>query len=197
MMVTVAVAREGASGSAGRTQSTSVSSGSSSPAISLVGLPRGSQAGEGDVMADLPARSTDLAQQADAFCEASIRDTTGRAVRMLAAIPELAGYNFATTVILGDAGRVRAEIARDPGLATRVDARTGWTPLHAACASNWHRLDPARAGGLLAVARIILDAGADPNGRSGGPRGGWTPLRCAVAGSANPPVVALLLERGA
>ena len=154
-------------------------------------------------MADLPARpslearTTDLAQQADAFCEASIRDTTGRAIRMLAATPELAGYNFATAVILGDADRVHAEIARDPGLATRVDARTGWTALHAACASNWHRLDPARAGGLLAVVRIILDAGADPNGRSGGPRGGWTPLRCAVAGSANPPVVALLLERGA
>jgi len=143
------------------------------------------------------ARTTDLARQADAFCEASIRDWTGRAARMLAATPELAGYNFATAVILGDARRVRAEIARDPGLATRVDARTGWTALHAACASNWHRLDPARAGGLLAVVRIILDAGADPNGRTGGPRGDWTPLRCAVAGSANPPVVALLLERGA
>jgi hypothetical protein len=62
-------------------------------------------------MADLPARSTDLGQLADAFCEASIRDTTGRAVHMLAATPELAGYNFATSVILGDAGRVRAEIA--------------------------------------------------------------------------------------
>ncbi len=143
------------------------------------------------------ARTTDLARQADVFCEASIRDWTGRAVRMLAATPELAGYNVATAVILGDADRVRAEIARDPGLATRVDARTGWTALHAACASNWHRLDPARAGGLLAVVRIILDAGADPNDQTGGPRGGWTPLRCAVAGSANPPVVALLLERGA
>ena len=51
----------------------------------------------------------------------------------------------------------------------------------------------------MAVARIMLDAGADPYDRRGGQggRGGWTPLRCAVAGSANPPVVALLLERGA
>ncbi|HMD26375.1 MAG TPA: ankyrin repeat domain-containing protein, partial [Streptosporangiaceae bacterium] len=141
-------------------------------------------------MADLPPRTTDLARQADMFCEASIRDWTGRAVRMLAATPELAGYNFAIAVILGDVGRVRAEIARDPGLATRVDARTGWTALHAACASRWHQLDPARAGGLLAVARLLLDAGADPVGRSGGQRGrdGWTPLRCAVAGATNPRV---------
>ena len=133
------------------------------------------------------------------FCEASIRDWTGRAVRMLAATPELASYNFATAVILGDADQVRAEIARDPGLATRVDARTGWTPLHAACASQWNQFDPARIDGLLAVARLLLDGGADPVGRSGGPRGrgGWTPLRCAVAGATNPPVVALLLERGA
>jgi hypothetical protein len=66
-------------------------------------------------------------------------------------------------VILGDAGRVRTELGRDPGLATQADTRTGWAPLHAARASRWHRLDPARAEGLLAVARMLLDAGADPN----------------------------------
>lgn len=149
--------------------------------------------------AAVQARTIDLGRQAELFCEASIRDWTGRAARMLAAHPELAGYNFATAVVLGDAARVQAEIARDPGLATRVDPRTGWTALHAACASQWNRLDPARAGGLLAVARLLLDAGADPAGRPRGQRGrgGWTALRCAVAGTANPPVVALLLERGA
>src|SRR6204780_2898273 len=89
----------------------------------------------------------ELARRGEAFCEASIRDSTGRAARMLAANPEIAGYSFATAVILGDVGRVRAEIGADPGLATRVDARSGWTPLHAACASRWHRLaPPTRAG---------------------------------------------------
>ena len=122
--------------------------------------------------AEVTARTADLARQAEAFCEASIRDSTGRAARMLEATPELAGYSFATAVVLGDADRVRAEIGRDPGLATRRDGRWGWTSLHAACASRWHRLDPARADGLLAVARLLLDAGADPNGSAAGPARG-------------------------
>ncbi len=70
-------------------------------------------------MADLPAkpsldRTAGLARQADAFCEASIRDGTGRAARMLAATPELARYSFATAVILGDADRVRPSSAAIP-----------------------------------------------------------------------------------
>jgi ankyrin repeat protein len=117
---------------------------------------------------------------------------------MLAETPEIAGYGLATAVVLGDAARVRDAIERDPAAATRSDGRTGWTPLQAVCASRWHRLDPARAGGLTAVARLLLDAGADPAGSIRGPRGGvWTPLRCAVAGAANPAIVRLLLERGA
>ncbi|MGH3294437.1 MAG: ankyrin repeat domain-containing protein [Trebonia sp.] len=144
------------------------------------------------------ARTRDLAEQAAAFCEASIRDWTGRAARMLAATPEIAGYGLATAVVLGDADRVREAIGHDPAAATRPDPRTGWTPLHAACASRWHYLDPARAQGLTAVARLLLDAGADPAASIRGPRGGtWTPLRCAVAGAANPAIVRLLLERGA
>jgi ankyrin repeat protein len=147
--------------------------------------------------AEVEARTMDLAQQVEAFCTASIRDWTGRAARMLAATPEIAGYSFATAVILGDASRVRREIKRRPGLVTRPDDRSGWTPLHAVCGSQWHRLDPARAEGLLAVARLLLDAGADPAAKKGGRPGDWTPLRCAVAGAANPPIARLLLERGA
>ena len=144
-----------------------------------------------------PQAASDLSEQELAFCEASIRDWHGRAARMLAANPEIAGYGFAAALVLGDAPRVREAITRDPAAATRPDARTGWMPLHVACASRWHRLDPARAPGLVEVARLLLDADADPVGRTRGPRADWTPLRCAVAGAANPDIVKLLLDRGA
>jgi ankyrin repeat protein len=142
---------------------------------------------------EVQARSAELAKLAEEFCVASIRDWTGRAARMLAARPELASYNLATAVVLGDVDRVRAALEADPGLATRTDAATGWTALHAACASQWNRLDPSREDGLVAVARLLLDAGADPNGVVTG----WRPLRCAVAGAPNAEIARLLLDRGA
>ena len=81
--------------------------------------------------AEVEDRRKSLAELADEFCAASIRDWTGRAARLLASHPELAGYSLATAILLGDAERVRAAIRRDPGQATRPDTRTGWTPLHA------------------------------------------------------------------
>ncbi len=68
------------------------------------------------------------------------------------------------------AGRIRA-VAGTLTLASaqlaRPGTRTGWAPLHAASTSRWYRLEAARAEGLLAVARMLLDAGADANGRTG------------------------------
>jgi ankyrin repeat protein len=152
---------------------------------------------------EVDARTLGLAEKADEFCRASVNGNTRRAVRMLEETPELANYNVATAVILGEADRVRAELQRDPSLATRTDPRTGWTALHAACSSRWHQLEPARADGLAAVVHLLLDAGADPTGATPQrPRGGgWKPLRCVIAvsnsGSSNRQVVELLLERGA
>ena len=146
---------------------------------------------------EVTARTADLAHQADAFCEASIRDWTGRAARMLAATPEIAGYSLATAVILGDADRVRTEIGRDPGLATRPDARSGWTPLHGVSASRWHRLDPGRAEGLLAVARMLLDAGADPNRYADDAASPSPAVYAAVRSGCSAELVGLLLAHGA
>ena len=146
---------------------------------------------------EVQARSADLAKLADEFCIASVRDWTGRAARMLAARPELASYNVATALVLGDVEAVRQAIDADPGLVTRSDERTGWKALHLVCSSRWHQLDPAREEGLTAVAKLLLDSGADPVGLGGLAGGGSPPLRCAVAGVSNPAIVALLLDAGA
>jgi hypothetical protein len=139
----------------------------------------------------------DLAETAREFCRESMRGYRDKAVQLLAARPELASYSPATEIILGEADLVRQALAADPSLVSRSDPDTGWYALHAACASRWHRLDPGRADGLLAVATMLLDAGADLNGPAGGQPGNWTPLRCAVAGACNQAIVRLLLGRGA
>ena len=82
------------------------------------------------LVAEVKARTAERGQRVEDFLVASVRDWTGRAARLLARDPWIAGYDFRTAVILGDAARVRALLARDPGLATRRDARTGWTALH-------------------------------------------------------------------
>ena len=149
------------------------------------------------LVAEVQARTAELGQRVEEFLVASVRDWTGRAARMLARDPWIAGYDFRTAVVLGDAARAGEMLARDPGLATRTDDKTGWTALHLACASRWHRLDPARAGGLTEVARLLLAAGADPAARPDGEGRQWSPLLCAVAGEANPAITGLLLEHGA
>jgi ankyrin repeat protein len=151
--------------------------------------------------AEVEARTLDLAEKVDAFCKASTSDGSGRAARMLAANPEIAGHSFATAVILGDAARVGEELRRDAGLATRRDPRSGWTPLHAVSASRWHQFEPARSDGLLAVAQLLIEAGADPVAKTGWQRSSWSPLGCAVAssnsGRSNHGIVELLLDHGA
>ena len=148
--------------------------------------------------AEVQERHRSLEEVVEAFLAASVGYRVGRAARLLAERPEIAEHGLETAVVLGDAGRVKRELAADPGLTSRRDPRTGWTALHAVCASRWH-LDPARAEGLLAVATVLLDAGADVNALSNDRH--WSPMRCAVSsadsGRANEPIVRLLLDRGA
>ena len=63
-----------------------------------------------------------VARQAEAFCEASIRDGTGRAARMLTATPEPALYSFAVALLTSAscAGSARAGASRPGGLAAAL-----------------------------------------------------------------------------
>ena len=148
--------------------------------------------------AEVQAQTRSFGEVVEVFLAASVGYRVGRAARLLAEHPEIAEYSLETAVVLGDAERVRRELSSDPGLVSRRDPRTGWTVLHAVCASRWH-LDPGRAEGLYAVASMLLDAGADVNGLSADGR--WAPLACAVTGAnaerRNEPIIAVLLDHGA
>lgn len=148
---------------------------------------------------EIEARTAAIPENVVRFLRFSVNLQIGAAARMLHENPALAQSGFPAAVVLGDVARVRAELDRDPGAATRVDPGSGWSALHLACASRFH-LDPARAPGLAEVARLLLDAGAEIDGASTGRRC-WRPLECAVtsanSSSNNEPIIRLLLERGA
>jgi Ankyrin repeats (3 copies)/Ankyrin repeat len=148
---------------------------------------------------EIEARNVSIPENVLRFVGSSVNLQIGAAARMLHENPALAQSGFPAAVVLGDAARVEAELRRDPGAAIRADLGSGWTALHLACASRFH-LDPARAPGLAEVVRLILDAGADTDGPSGGRRC-WRPLECAVTSANssrnNEPIIRLLLDRGA
>jgi len=148
--------------------------------------------------AKVETRTMDLADRVEAFLRASVGGSEGRAAQLLEMHPEIAGYDFRTAVVLGDAARVRALLAHDPGLAVRPTEPVGWPPLLGVCSSRWHRIDPSRVEGMLEVARMLLDAGADPNTRVlPGQRGHCSTLYGAAGTANNPQITRLLLERGA
>jgi hypothetical protein len=148
---------------------------------------------------EIEARNASIPEDVVRFLRSSLNLQIGAAARMLHEDPALADSGFPAAVVLGDAGRVQAELRRDPGAATRVDLVTGWSALHLACASRFH-VDPARAAGLAEVTRLLLEAGADPDGKSTGRRC-WRPLECAVTSANsspnNEPIIRLLLDAGA
>jgi hypothetical protein len=79
---------------------------------------------------------------------------------------------------LGEAGLVGEFIATDLTPAVGLDDDRGWPPLLYACYSHSHRINPARAGGLTAVASLLLDAGACGGASTPGT---WTVEGAAVA----------------
>jgi ankyrin repeat protein len=141
----------------------------------------------------------DLAALVEDFLTASVTGKDRRAARLLAADRRIATHDIRTAAVLGDLTTVQELLADEPGAAVRPDAQRHWPPLLYVCHSRWHRIDPARAEGILQMVWLLLDAGASANSDNGKPaREGYESALLGAAGIAdNAAVTSLLLRHGA
>lgn len=107
----------------------------------------------------------ELGVAADQFIEAATEVRPERAARLLQLHPGVANASFYAALVLGDVQRVDARLAQRAALATDPGGPRDWPALLYVCHTGLGFGPPMRAEGLVAVARRLLELGADPNTR--------------------------------
>src|SRR5262245_19010937 len=83
------------------------------------------------------------------------------AQRLLAQRPEMAREDIYTAVVCGEIDEVRRILAAAPEEARTAGGPRRWTPLLYLCFTRFAH--PPALGNAVAIARLLLDHGADPN----------------------------------
>ncbi len=136
----------------------------------------------------------------DEFVRCATGSAPGRALRLLALHPAIGHASLYTELVLGDASAVEARLANNPDAATREGGVQNWEPLLYVCHTCLHHDAPARAAGLVAIARELLTRGTDPNAEY---HWNWhrelprTALWAALCAADHRPLAEALLEGGA
>ena len=132
----------------------------------------------------------------DTFLQAVQNGYRPGALEALRARPDLGARSLHVAAALGLEHQVRRFAATD---AASVREPAGHPhpaePLLWLCLSPFHGESPERDAGLLASARALLEAGADPNAKDG--RYGVSALYGVTGMNNNPTIARLLLEAGA
>jgi ankyrin repeat protein len=98
------------------------------------------------------------------FVEAATDGRSDRAARLLTIHPGIAHASLHAALVLGDTERVAARLSQDPALARQSGGPRGWEPLHYVCYTTLGH-DTTNTDGLVAIARRLLELGADANTR--------------------------------
>lgn len=98
------------------------------------------------------------------FVEAATDGRKDRADRLLQLHPGIVGASFHVALVMGDAPRANAWLAKNPSLAQKADGPRGWEPILYVCHTSLHP-GSIRPDGLIAIAQRLLELGTDPNMR--------------------------------
>jgi len=130
-----------------------------------------------------------------AFLAAVESQDAATAHGILRAEPRVAVESLHAAAALGLAPNAKRLVDADPSLVAVRAGAPAAEPLVYLCASPFHGESPERDAGLLATARVLLDAGADPNARDG--RHGVPALYGVTGMRSVLPIARLLLAAGA
>lgn len=139
------------------------------------------------------ARSVDDA--VDEFLAAVQEQNADGARHALEMQPRIAIESLHVAAVLGLADAARRLISEDPARVTTRAGTFSADPLLFLCFSPFHGESAERDDGLLATARLLLEAGADPNARGG--RYSLPPLYAVTGMHSVLPIARLLLDAGA
>lgn len=146
-------------------------------------------------------RRLDRAQRAAALLAAACSNDVRKARMLLEIEPELAAFDVYAACACGDAAAVERMLARDADLARRAGGPWSAEPIIYACFSRFLRADSDRAAGIVQIAKLLLERGADPNAHywmdSGGERWYQSALYGAAGIANNVALTRALLDSGA
>jgi ankyrin repeat protein len=108
-------------------------------------------------------QSLSFAAAVDEFVRCATGSAKDRAFRLLARYAAIAHASLHAELVLGDSEAVARRLKAHPEIATQTGGVQNWEPLLYVCHTCLSHESPERAVGLVAIARALLDRGANPN----------------------------------
>lgn len=145
-------------------------------------------------------RSLSFDAAVDEFVRCATGSARARALRLLALHPGIAHANLYAELVLADADGAKARLRSQAALATQAGGVQNWEPLLYICHTCLHHEEPARAAGLVEIAKDLLAHGANPNAEyhwQWHPELPRTALWGALCGTSHLPLAEVLLQAGA